>query len=106
MRILIDECLDWRLIREFEPHTAVSVKGMGWTGLKNGELLECAEKEFDVFLTGDRNLSFQQRTGKFNIAIIVLQTGNTQLRNCLPMLPQVHDLLSVIKPGQVVVVSA
>lgn len=61
MRILIDECLNWRLGRALTGHYAVSAQKMGWGGIKNGQLMALAmENGFDVFLTGDRNLSFQQ----------------------------------------------
>jgi len=60
VRILVDECLDWRLGRSLVGHECLSVTKMGWSGIKNGRLLALAEKEFDVFTTGDRNLSFQQ----------------------------------------------
>ena len=59
MRILIDECLNWRLSRTLTGHYAVSAQKMGWAGLKNGVLLNEAEKQFDVFFSGDRNLNFQ-----------------------------------------------
>jgi predicted nuclease of predicted toxin-antitoxin system len=72
MRILIDECLNWRLARALTGHYAVSTQKMGWGGIKNGELLEEAAKEFDVFITGDRNLSFQQDVKQSSIAVIVL----------------------------------
>ena len=64
MRILIDECFDWRLGRALTGHDCVSVQKMGWGGIKNGRLLALAQAEFDVFLTADRNLSFQQNTTK------------------------------------------
>ena len=59
MRILIDECLDWRLCRALPEHECVSVQQMNWGGLTNG-MLKNAQHQFDVFLTGDRNLKFQQ----------------------------------------------
>ena len=55
MRILIDECLDWRLGRALTGHDCVSVQKQGWGGIKNGRLLALAQEEFDVFLTADRN---------------------------------------------------
>jgi len=58
MRILIDECLDWRLGRELTGHDCVSVQKMGWSGIKNGKLLALAQDKFDVFPTADRNLGF------------------------------------------------
>lgn len=57
---------------------------MGWGGLANGTLLKRAEQEFDVFLKGDRNLTFQQETRRFNIAIVVLHAATTQLRDTQP----------------------
>lgn len=101
MRVLIDECLDWRIARSLTGHDAVSVQKMGWGGLKNGELLERAEKEFDVFLTADRNLSFQQLVIRFDLAIIVLHVESTQLKNCLHLIPQVLRILPSVKSGSV-----
>ena len=58
MRVLLDECVDWRLSRELVPHEVKTARQMGWTTLKNGELLALASGQFDVFVTVDRNLSF------------------------------------------------
>jgi hypothetical protein len=102
MRVLIDECLDWRLSRAMTGHYCVSAQKMGWGGLTNGALLEKAELEFDVFLTGDRNLSFQQDVSKFNIAVLVLHADSTQLHHTLLLMPQVLTLLPTIQSGQVV----
>jgi hypothetical protein len=60
MRILIYECLNWRLSRALTGHYAVSAQKMGWAGLKNSALLMEAENQFDVLITGDLNLNFQQ----------------------------------------------
>ncbi len=102
MRVLIDECLDWRLCRSLIDHDCDSVQSMGWAGLTNGVLLERAEREFDVFVTGDRNLSFQQNVSRFDIAIIVLECSSTQLRHTLPLIPQVLAAMETTKPGQIV----
>ena len=59
MRILIDECLDWRLGRGLPGHDCVSVQEKGWSGIKNGDLVVMAEQhQFDLVLTGGRNLTF------------------------------------------------
>ena len=102
MRILIDECLNWRLARALSGHYAVSAHKKGWVGIKNGALLALAEKEFDVFITGDRNLSFQQSISNFNIAVVVLHAPSTQLHHTLPLMPKVLAALPSLKPGQVV----
>jgi predicted nuclease of predicted toxin-antitoxin system len=103
MRILIDECLNWRLGRALSGHYAISVQRMGWSGVRNGELLALAEKnQFDVFLTGDRNLMFQQNTTQCRIAVVVLEAPGIQLHLTLPLMPKVLALLSSLRPGQVV----
>jgi len=75
---------------------------MGWGGLANGTLLQRAEQEFEVFLTGDRNLTFQQEIEKFNIAIVVLHAASTQLRDTKPLMPKVVEVLRTIQSGEVV----
>jgi predicted nuclease of predicted toxin-antitoxin system len=102
MRILIDECLDWRLCRALAEHYCVSVRQMKWTGLTNGMLLQKAQHEFDVFLTGDTNLSFQQNLTNFKIAVIILGARSTRLIDIAKLMPTVSKILTTIQEGQVV----
>ncbi len=105
MRILIDECLNWRLSRALPGHFATSIQKMGWSGIKNGKLLTLAvENKFDVFLTGDRNLSFQQNVTEFQIAVVVLEAKGVQLHQTLPLIPKVLTLLPSLQPGTVTTV--
>ena len=60
MKVLLDECVDWRLSREIVGHDVKTARQMGWLTIKNGELLALASEHFDVFVTVDQNLSFQQ----------------------------------------------
>jgi predicted nuclease of predicted toxin-antitoxin system len=106
MRILIDECLDWRLCRALTEHDCVSVQRMGWAGLSNGMLLQKAQVEFDVFLTGDTNLTFQQNLTAFNISVIVLEAQSTRLVDTARLMPNVLKMLSTVRRGEVVRVSA
>ena len=99
MRILIDECLDWRLCRSLPEHECTSVQRMGWDGLSNGELLSKAQTEFDVFITGDRNLAFQQSAAPYDLAILVLHSSSIQLADMLPLMVQVVEALSQVEPG-------
>ena len=79
----------------------------GWSGVKNGELLALAVKNgFDVFLTGDRNLAFQQNVSQISIAVVVLETSSTQLHHTLPLMPKVLALPPSLRRGQVFWVSA
>lgn len=68
MRILLDECVPARLGRELVEHEVRTVPEMGWASRANGELLALAEGKFDVFLTTDQRISYQQAVAKFNIA--------------------------------------
>ena len=102
MRILIDECLDWRLCRALVGHHCVSVPRMGWGGLGNGMLLEKAQAEFDVFLTADTNLTFQQNLTTFNIGVIVLEAHSTRLIDTVKLMPKVLTILPIVRRGEVV----
>ena len=59
MKVLLDECLDWRLLRQIVGHEVKTARQMGWSTIDNGELLALASKEFDLFVTVDRNLSLR-----------------------------------------------
>ena len=64
MKILLDECIDRRLAKDIAGHEVKTVPQMGWATIKNGDLLTLAEKGFEVFVTVDRNLSFQQNLSR------------------------------------------
>ncbi|HTV30178.1 MAG TPA: DUF5615 family PIN-like protein [Xanthobacteraceae bacterium] len=104
MRILLDECLDWRLSRAIRGHNVQSVHQTGWTGIKNGELLALASERFDVFITADRNLSFQQNMTGLHIAVIVLHARTNRLSELLPLVPKLLSALEVAQPGAVTLV--
>jgi len=96
-RILLDECIDRRLGLELKPYEARTVPKMGWAGLKNGQLLTRAQTEFDVFITVDRNLSFQQNVSRYDIAIVVLRAASNRLQDLLPLVPKVRAALSNVQ---------
>lgn len=104
MKILLDECVDRRFAKELPGHFVKTVPQMGWATIKNGELLALAEKEFDVFLTVDRNLSFQQNLPKFNIAVLVLQSRSNRLADLKPLAPKVLSILPVLTKGKAEIV--
>ena len=76
MRILLDECVPWPLRGVLVGHECNTPSRMGWTGIKNGDLVRLAENEFDVFVTSDQNLRYQQNLESRRIAIIELSTNN------------------------------
>jgi predicted nuclease of predicted toxin-antitoxin system len=104
VRILLDECIDWRLSRAIRGHDVQSVRQAGWTGTKNGELLALASERFDVFITVDRNLSFQQNVTELRIAVIVLRARTNRLSELLPLVPNILSVLDAAEPGVVTLV--
>lgn len=106
MKLLLDECIDRRLAREFVDYEVKTVPQMGWAGVKNGQLLALAEVDFDVFITVDRNLSFQQNLPQFDIALIVLQAPSNRLADLKPIVPKVLAILTTVAKGQATTVSA
>jgi predicted nuclease of predicted toxin-antitoxin system len=105
MKILLDECIDRRLAREFVDYEVKTVPQMGWAGIKDGQLLVLAEAEFDVFITVDRNLSFQQNLPQFDIAVIVLQALSNRLADLKPLAPKILVVLGEAAKGQATIVS-
>jgi predicted nuclease of predicted toxin-antitoxin system len=80
MRILLDESLPIELRDELSGHSVSSVQEMGWSSLKNGELLLRAAAQFDVFLTADQNLQFQQNLRTLPVAVAVLAAAGLPKR--------------------------
>lgn len=106
MRILLDECLPKRLKRDLLGHEARTVPEMGWASKRNGELLGLAEADFDVFLTVDRNLSFQQDVARFTLAVVVLVAKGNRHLDLQPLVPELLGVLRDVVPGQLVRVGA
>ena len=76
MRILLDECVPWPMHKILSGHSCSTVQGQGWGGIKNGDLLERAEGEFDLFITSDQNIRYQQNLTGRRIAILELSTND------------------------------
>ena len=75
----------------------------GFGGLKNGELLDAAQAaNFEVLLTVDRGMEYQQGLKRRNIAIVILQAKSIQLNDLISLMPACLDHLKVIQPGQIV----
>ena len=90
MKVLLDACVP-RPLRKFLPaHTVHTAQEMGWGELKNGALLQAVEPQFDVFLTSDQNLKYQQNIAGRKLAILVLPT------NDWPALRSMADKIAVV----------
>ena len=76
MKILMDECVPWPMHRLLPGHSCSSVQAQGWSGIRNGDLLQRAEAEFDLFITSDQNIRYQQNLAGRRIAILELSTND------------------------------
>ena len=97
MRILLDECVPWPMHKLLSGHSCATVQGMGWGGIKNGDLLQRAKGEFDLFITSDQNICYQQNLVGRGIAILELSTndvGRIQAHSVL-----VKDAIERIQPN-------
>ena len=106
MKVFVDECVDWRLARDIVGHDVKTARQMGWSTIKNGELLALTAKEFEVFITVDRNLSFQQNLPTFAIAVIVLRASSNRLADLKPLVPELLVRIPVARRGAVEYVGA
>ena len=104
MKVLLDECVTRYLKREFTGHEVLTVEEAGFKGLKNGQLLQAASGQYDVLLTVDQNLQYQQNLKNFAIAVVVLKAQRSTYPMLKPLMPQVLEALEKIKPGEIITV--
>ncbi len=103
MRVLIDECIDERFRNHLPGHDCQTVRYAGLAGRKNGELLTAAETaRFDVFVTMDQGIEYQQNLTGRNIAIIIFRMKSNRLRDPLPHAPACLAHIESVQPGQIV----
>ncbi|OLC14373.1 MAG: hypothetical protein AUH29_10455 [Candidatus Rokubacteria bacterium 13_1_40CM_69_27] len=100
MRILLDESLPRPLARLLPEHEVRTVAAMGWTGIRNSELLQLAAGEFDAFLTADQNLGHQQNLSALPIAIVVLVAPTNRIEYLRPLIPALLRTLQTLAPRQ------
>ena len=101
MRLLLDESLPRRLTRHLADHEVDTVYDRGWSGLKNGDLLRAAEDEYDVFVTADQNLRYQQNLTGFGIGVVVLVAHTNRLEDLTPLIPELLEACSSVLGGEV-----
>ncbi|HEY2828618.1 MAG TPA: DUF5615 family PIN-like protein [Thermoanaerobaculia bacterium] len=99
MKILLDECVDWRLLRDLSSHEVRTVKQLGWEKIKDGALLALAAIQFETFITVDQNLPYQQNASLYDLAIIILRGRTTRLRDLQTLLPSLHQALAAPRRG-------
>ena len=106
MRLLLDECVPKRLGRLLGPHVVRTVPQEGWGGLKNGELLSKAAESFDVFVTVDQGIRYQQNLVAYDICVAALSANSNDISDLRPLVPNLLASLESASPGQVIRVAA
>ena len=96
MRILLDEPVPRRLGSFLLGHKVTTVPRNGWAGIKNGKLLSLAAKKFDVFLTTDQNIEFQQNLSALPIAILIGVVRSNRMKDIEPLVPDILNALNLL----------
>jgi hypothetical protein len=100
MKILLDECTPRLVKRRLLGHSVHTVQEMGWAGLKNGNLLAAADGHFDVFVTTDKNLRFQQNLKKYSFAVLLLPSNQVPI--VVGLISDIEAALTTIGSGDFV----
>ena len=95
MKILLDEVIPIQFKKELQDYDIYTVRDLNWLSIKNGELLKRALREgFDIFLTCDKNIKYQQNLAEINLKIIVLISFSNDIQHLLPMIPKIKNVLN------------
>lgn len=98
MKILLDECVPWPMHRLLAGHECRTAQQEGWGGIKNGQLLQQAEGKFDLFITSDQNLRYQQNLSGRTVSILELSTN--KLRRIETAADLIRKAIAAIQPGE------
>jgi hypothetical protein len=98
VRVLLDESVPRPLAQLLIGHEVRTVTQLQWTGIKNGELLTRAAESFDVVLTADQNIEFQQNLAKLPVAVVVLIGKTNRIESLEPLIPEVLTVLEALQP--------
>jgi hypothetical protein len=102
VKLLLDECITRFVKRDLIGHEVHTVEEAGFKGLENGELLRAASGTYEVLITVDQILQYQQNVAGLNIAIIVLAATRNSYARLKPLIPQALIALETIKLGEVI----
>lgn len=104
-RVLFDENLPRLLRRKLPEFEVRTVQEEGWGSLKNGDLLRRAEDRFDLFLTADRRMQYQQKLTSFRIGVVVIVTPRLELPLLERAVEEIRVALNSVGPGEVIQVT-
>jgi predicted nuclease of predicted toxin-antitoxin system len=102
LRILIDESLPRKLTGELSGHEVATVQSLGWSSAKNCELLRMAAAEgFEVFVTADQGIEFQQSLRDLGVGVVVLRAPSNRMQHLLPLVPALLSAIDTVRRGEV-----
>jgi predicted nuclease of predicted toxin-antitoxin system len=103
MKVLLDENLPHALRAELPDHDVFTVQYLGWSGTKNGLLLaKAADSGFDVMVTMDSGVAYQQNRAVLPLAVIILEATSNDIDDLRPLMARLRQAVKSIKPGTVV----
>lgn len=106
MRILLDESIPIDFAQDLTGLDVQTVKRLGWAGLKNGALLRQAVGQFQVLVTMDKNLQFQQNLAAHSIGVVLIRAHSNRLDDLRPLVPQILAAVAASEPGKIRIVGA
>lgn len=99
MKLLLDENLPHELRHHLVGHDVFTVSYLGWSGTKNGALLaRAAQDGFDVFVTMDNGVAYQQNPASLPLSVVILSAGSNDISDLLPLIPALLQCLSTLSP--------
>ena len=101
MRLLLDEHLPIGLAAELPGHAVDTVSGRGWSGIKNGELLRRMSGQYDVLVTMDRSIEFQQRISTLPFGIVLVRARSNRMEDLRPLVPSILSALAAVERGRI-----
>ncbi len=102
MKVILDECLPRRLLKDLHLHAVTTVPRQGWAGKPDNELLNLMKDQFDVFVTIDSNLIFKQSLRNSSLCVIVLHAQNSCYESLFPLVEPLSNAIQIAQPGIVV----
>jgi predicted nuclease of predicted toxin-antitoxin system len=102
VKLLLDECVTRHLKRDLAGHEVHTIEDAGFKGLENGDLLKAASGAYEVLITVDRNLPYQQNLAGLNIAILILAAKRNSYVRLKPLIPRALSALETVRVGDVI----
>lgn len=104
MKLLLDECVPRPLRREFVGHETRTIEQAGLKGLENGDLLLAASADFEVFITVDKNIKYQQNSQNLPVAVLIISAVSNRLEHLQPLIPKVLTALENLAEKEITIV--